>query len=484
MPGGKIQLLAKGQENIYFNGNPQISFFKQVYKKHTNFALQSIRYNFIGAGAGELSLAAETQIDMNITRSGDLIKNMYLGFKLPKVTVTGTSLAAPAKFRWINDIGNYIIQDCKLSIGGNLINILYGEWMHIWNELSLTKEEQGALGSSTTFATGYNKMVGNYTGPIDSNTSYGPRATITSSGTTITSPEYNCYVPLYFWFHRNPGLAIPIISILYQTITLTLTLRSFNSIKMQNNATSPAITVVNMVNSRINIEPYIDIENVYLDAEERKFFENNELEYVIEQYQYQQVIGSNIATNNRLFFINPVKELFWVIQKDTDVDNLYDSLTTGNYNSSGVPDNKYNMTHQSHDKYQNYNEHYITSAYILFNRTSRIETFQNEYFNYVQPYEYHSSSPSLGIYTYSFSLHPEYTQPSGSCNFSRINEIYLGLNIPASFPVTGAENLVNGTYNTGISGSYQHNYELKLRVYATSYNILTVVNGMVDLAYI
>ena len=183
-----MQLVAYGAQDIYLTGNPQITFFKVVYRRHTNFSMESIQQNFNGtADFGR-------KITCTISRNGDLIHKIYLQSTLPQINVndgaTQTNLKA---FRWLNWIGHVLIKNIEIEIGGQRIDKHYGDWLHIWNELSQTPGH----------ASGYAEMVGNV-----------PRLTQISftRGDTCTVPQYTLYIPLQFWFCRNPGLALPLIA--------------------------------------------------------------------------------------------------------------------------------------------------------------------------------------------------------------------------------------------------------------------------------
>ena len=205
MGGGLLQLVAYGAQDVYLTGNPQITFFKVVYRRHTNFSIESIKQTFTGTPEFGLS------VPCTIQRSGDLISRMYLETTLPSVNIsygvtTGTTYKA---FRWLNWIGHVLIKNTELSIGGSKIDKHYGEWLHIWNELT---QESGK-------ASGYAEMVGNV-----------PQLTqIYSSNTSATACEtgtYKLFIPLQFWFCRNPGLAIPLIALQYHDVVVNIEFRS------------------------------------------------------------------------------------------------------------------------------------------------------------------------------------------------------------------------------------------------------------------
>lgn len=177
--GGLMQLVAYGAQDVYLTGNPQITFFKVVYRRHTNFAMESIEQTF----TGQADFGRKVQATIN--RNGDLIHRMYLQATLPAVECP---CSVSKCFRWVNYIGHALIKTVELEIGGQRIDKQYGDWLNIWNELTREPGHQ----------VGYDNMVGN---------------TIFLTGTGLTRTESTTlYVPLQFWFCRNPGLALPLIA--------------------------------------------------------------------------------------------------------------------------------------------------------------------------------------------------------------------------------------------------------------------------------
>ena len=195
MGGGLIQLLAVGLQDIYLIGNPQITFFKTVFKKHTNFSLESMQQTIDGRPD------FDQQIQITIERKGDLVKDIILDILLPIL---------PSGYYWTNGIGNILIQQVDLEIGGQLIDRHYSEWLDIWSQLTINESKIGA----------YNSMVGNYN--------------------SISSLEVNALkqlrlsVPMIFWFNKDYSVAFPLIALQYHTITLKINIRDFNSCYRNN----------------------------------------------------------------------------------------------------------------------------------------------------------------------------------------------------------------------------------------------------------
>jgi hypothetical protein len=321
MGGGLMQLVAYGAQDIYLTGNPQITFWKVSYKRHTNFSMESIEQTFNGAADWG------RKVTCTVSRNGDLIYRVYLQATLPRVTVSGNQ-----QFRWLNWIGHVMIQNVEVEIGGQRIDKHYGDWLHIWNELS----------QSTGHAVGYASMVGNLprlVQPISANINNSVAAQNNNLLTanqmafgdcdlTSCMPETTLYIPLEFWFCRNPGLALPLIALQYHEVKINLQFQSASNCYWYNangTATSPAqsFTLPSLKAASL----YVDY--VYLDTDERRRFAQTSHEYLIEQLQYTGAESVNSNSNKiKLNFNHPVKELIWVVQPDSNV-SISDTQTVG-----------------------------------------------------------------------------------------------------------------------------------------------------------
>jgi len=415
-----MQLVAYGAQDIYLTGNPQITFFKVVYRRHTNFAVESIEQTFNGtADFGK-------RVTATISRNGDLIQQMYLEVVTPAMGGTASTLTY--------GFGNALVKQAEIEIGGQLIDRQYGDWMNIWTELT-TPEGKRA---------GYDDMVGN-------------KATGTSQSGSILceTVKSRFYIPLQFWFNRNPGLALPLIALQYHEVKLNLELR-------------PASELTNVIaavaTSGLTCKLYVDY--IYLDTDERRRFAQVSHEYLIEQVQFtgSESITADATTKNvTLNFNHPVKELVWV---HSTTSNVTSNATIGNrwFNYSGATSSSNNVDS-------------FTSALLQLNGHDRFSVRYADYFRKVQNYEHHCRVPRVGteldsdnarqqyIYTYSFALSPEEHQPSGTCNFSRIDNAVLQLKYGA-----------DSTFNAQVSA-------MNLNVYAVNYNVLRIMSGMGGLAY-
>ncbi len=489
-----MQLVAYGSQDVYLTGNPQITFFKVVYRRHTNFSIESVQQVFNGVANWGHSVSA------TISRNGDLLYRMYITIKLPSVPSNGTE-----QFRWLNWLGHIVVQQAEIVIGGQRIDRHYGHWMHIWNELT----------QSFGHRAGYATMVGNVPKLVQS--------------TTDTIPSITLYVPLRFWFNRNVGLALPLIALQYHDIQINLNLANVQDCYWSSSS--------NRIPSDL-LDVALWVDYIYLDTDERRRFAQASHEYLIEQLQFNGDMPINSATELvKMAFNHPVKELIWTIQKDSlinttlmnnyggkqwfnftdsldytyfsgtpqdplgggigtaafNVGNWYSSLpmsgtangsvsTAGKYGSAGTSLNALNFNDLFNATSSNTSRAWTSQlpvfdsgenptalAKIMLNGHDRLAEREGRYYNTVIPQECHTNCPAIGINVYSFSLNPEEHQPSGTCNFSRIDIAQLKLNITSA---TYTSALTTPTLDTA-----------KLRIYATSYNVLRILSGMAGLAF-
>jgi hypothetical protein len=525
MGGGLMQLVAYGAQDVYLTGNPQITFWKVTYRRYTNFSMESIEQTFNGqADFGR-------RVTCTISRNGDLAYRTYLQVTLPEI---GQSQAPFA--RWLDFPGEQLVSQVEVEIGGQRIDRQYGDWMHIWNQLTLTSEQQR----------GYNKMVGNTTqltfitdpsfaavdGPCGSDA---PRQVCAPRRAL---PETTLYVPLQFWYCRNPGLALPLIALQYHEIKINLDLRPLDECLWAVNSLSQASGACKATGaynqSLVAASLYVDY--VFLDTDERRRMAQNPHEYLIEQLQFtgDESVGSS-SNKIKLNFNHPCKELIFVVQPDANVDycaslecnsdlanvlgaqpfNYTDAIdvlpnaihsfggpnatgglagssviqgqqfqdagaadvtvsdpwnatsyTNPNFSvteDSGVSDAGTFVLSETSLSMHCWGENPVVTAKLQLNGQDRFSEREGTYFDLVQPYQHHTRSPDSGINVYSFALRPEEHQPSGTCNFSRIDNATLQLVLSNA--------TVQGTSTA------------KVRVYATNYNVLRIMSGMGGLAY-
>ena len=523
MAGGLMQLVAYGAQDVFLTGTPEITFWKVSYRRHTNFAMESIEQTFSGqADFGR-------RVTCTISRNGDLAYRTYLQVTLPQIDQTMNS-AGPVYARWLDYIGEQLVAQVEVEIGGQRIDRQYGDWMHIWNQLTLSKEQQS----------GYYKMIGNTTAltyitdPGFANVS-GPCAASGGPAQVCAPrnalPETTLYVPLQFWFCRNPGLALPLIALQYHEVKINIDFRPIGeclwAVKALDAASATQSVSSAYQQSLVAASLYVDY--IFLDTDERRKMAQNPHEYLIEQVQFtgDESVGSS-SNKIKLNFNHPCKELVWVVQPDENVDycasleggeTLFKTLGAQPFNYTDAIDALPNAIHafggldqtsgangviNSDGLFQMDNaggdattaqasweastaagstlsdagsfvlaesaldmhcwgENPVVTAKLQLNGQDRFSEREGSYFDVVQPYQHHTRAPDAGINVYSFALRPEEHQPSGSCNFSRIDNAVLQLVLSSG--------TVSGTKTA------------KVRVYAVNYNVLRVMSGMAGPAY-
>jgi hypothetical protein len=528
MGGALMQLVAYGAQDVFLTGTPEITFWKVSYRRHTNFAMESIEQTFSGqADFGR-------RVTCTISRNGDLCYRTYLQVVLPEINQSMKPAGKGVYARWLDYIGEQLIAQVEVEIGGQRIDRQYGDWMHIWNQVTMSSEQQR----------GYFKMIGNttqltyITDPEFAAVS-GPCAAAGGPSQVCAPrnalPETTLYIPLQFWFCRNPGLALPLIALQYHEVKINLDIRPIGECLWavsDLNATSGTVSVsAAYQQSLVAASLYVDY--IFLDTDERRKMAQNPHEYLIEQLQFtgDESVGSS-SNKIKLNFNHPCKELVWVVQPDANVDycasleagtvlfktlgaqpfNYTDAIDAlpnaihafggplevkgvngvintsglfqmagavdvaasaeglwsatpfnGSEASSGLSDAGTFVLAETALDMHCWGENPVVTAKLQLNGQDRFSEREGSYFDIVQPFQHHTRAPDSGINVYSFALRPEEHQPSGSCNFSRIDNAVLQLVLSA-----GA---VAGTATA------------KVRVYAVNYNVLRVMSGMAGVAY-
>ena len=379
-----MQLVAYGAQDIYLTGNPQITFFKVVYRRHTNFSMEAIEQTWNGSDTSTGRCTA------TISRNGDLVHRMYL-------EISGTTQSTA-------DNLCAMITDVELEIGGQKIDKQSGKWMEIWAELTEpnTSGLVGAHAAPQVTGTPFQRMSG--MGGMSHN----------------TAAVVNSFIPLQFWFCRNPGLALPLIALQYHEVKVIL-----------NHVINATMTGT--------IRNKLWVDYIYLDTDERRRFAQVSHEYLIEQVQEQSL---SEAQTNDLNFNHPVKELIWA--SAGSVAGTTSASLANPFNAIG------------------------DTAHIKLNGHDRFAPRDSRYFTRTQVWQHHTGGGGLdsttsgagnsndSIAVYSFALKPEEHQPSGTCNFSRIDNAQL---------ITSA------------------NIAARTDIYAVNYNVLRIMSGMGGLAY-
>ena len=391
--GGLLQLVAKGKQDEFLTGNnPQISFFKMVYRRHTMFSMESMQLYFDGmANFGK-------RITCNVPRRGDLLGPLFLEVSLPALyDESGNPVS------YVDGIGHALIQEVSIEIGEQEIDRQTGEWMQIWTSLTTPASQREALAN----------MVGKSDGYVEPQ-NYGPIKVI---------------IPLQFWFCRNPGLYLPLLALQYHPVRIHVKIRPLQELFYSRKLETDTCMQVKQA-SIDSIVMWGDY--VFLDTEERRRFVSVDHEYLIEQVQYtpiHEIPANQTQLPIRLDFNNPLKELIWVVQRKVMLERhepfnwsslaLTESLAPGFYRTDN-----------------------LRSALIQVDGQDRFDERDQIYFRLVQPYQRHTTTPVNDyIYLYSFALKPEDIQPTGTLNASRIDNLNVLLTLADSAttsPVRGA----------------------------------------------
>ena len=408
MGGGLMQLVAYGAQDIYLTGNPQITFFKVVYRRHTNFSMEAIQQTLTG------SVGNGNRVTTTVSRNGDLLGRMYL--QVARGAITNVNSCA--------NYGSALVDEVELEIGGQQIDKQYGHWMEVYSEL--TQKVRGGVATQGQEAAGakFSDLFRTTTGMGGVLGAADPDVNDDAIDGVATNAEL--YVPLQFWFCRNPGLYLPLIALQYHEVKVKLT--------FQTATKGPTLGT--------DIKLFADY--VYLDTDERRRFAQVSHEYLIEQVQHEQV---SAATSSDLNFNHPVKELIWSgvggNAGPTAGDSTPTAITAGS---------SWTIKLNGHDRFEPRPLTYFTRCQVLDHHSGdggRVPVVANtddasQLFGVV-------NTDSIAVY--SFALKPEEHQPSGTCNFSRIDNAKL------TSP------------------------NVALDVYAVNYNVLRIMSGMGGLAY-
>jgi len=396
MTSGRIQLATTGIQDVFLTGNPDLTYFEQVYKRYSKFALETLDNVF-----NNQTVNFGDTIRGTVERRGDLIRNIYFRVELSNL--------APS-VGYTNSIGNALIEYADLIIGGQVIQRINGEYMEIFNQMFINNSQQS----------GVDVTVG---------------TTPTRDGLIGSPLPRTFFLNLPFYFRRDDPLSIPLCALERQEVEVEIKLRPLSELVVQSSGTPPP------QNASI-LKVTMPVEYVFLGDDEINYYKNKRIEHTITQLQrYSEVVEPNVNTiQMRLPFINPVKELYIVVQ------------------------NKSNVAPDQNDwfNYSNDGQHQIENVKLDFNNETYLdpEVADSLFMNYLQPMNRHTRVPSIYIYNYSFALDPENYRPTGQVNMSRIQNKLLTLNLT---PCTD---------------------ERDVRVYAKSYNILRIENGLAGVLFI
>jgi hypothetical protein len=496
MSGALLQLAAIGSQNQPLIGNPETTFFQFVSKRHSNFAVESISH------MSEGQVAFGHKFSFSLSRTGDLISKMYFEFDLPELASEDNS----NRLTWIPNVGEYLIQEVEIMIGGMVVDRHFGEWLHIWSELTVPQTQRA----------GYMRMIGNRKELLwpDENSYLVP-------GTKVT-------VPLQFWFCRSYGMALPIIAMEHSDIKVNVTLAPLEDLVVvwkndgnndkfckihrdeatavihgaQKAAMSTFLSrgnfdsngrISGFVNNSIGteIKAALWVDYIFLGNEERNYFATRQHNYLIEQLQANGDLSVTTQEQQfRLNFRHPVKEMVWVTKTKDYLPghfNLESAVAKSLGEEMGWEQYQGYLLH-GHSHTQGTYTNPIEAAELLINSQERFRERISDYFDSVQPYQHHTNTPARGgINVYSFALRPEETQASGAFNFSRVENPVLHLRFRfkkykyQQTPDTDA-------WRTPLFSAltYDGTPEVSqptVAIYATSYNQLRITSGMAGLVY-
>ena len=419
MTSGVIQLVSSLNQisSDFLIGNPQITFFKSLYKQYSNFYITTVEQTVNG------DPNFNKTINCTLDKSGDLIKEIYLEITLPDINKPVNS----SWYGYTNNIGCNIIKSVTLRINDQVIDKIYGESIDIYNNINNIDTSAMTLEYNSEFS-------------------------LRNIGNSIDYKKRHVYIKLPFWFTKNSGVALPVISLNNSDINLDIEFRSLKEV-IKNNNYQDIENITKKSDSRFDCK--ILTEYIYLDSVEKQFFRRNTHQYLIEQLQFNgEDVLTKFDTNKSIYlnFKNPVKEIFWVITVD---NNNIDSNLENDYNNF----TKYTTY------YSNYSDTFDTLT-IKLNSMTLLEDKPAIYYRVIQSHLYHNNKRNKHIYSYSFSLNPNELQPSGALNFTDLNN--------ALFLFKFKENisLESGCATNGI-----------IRIYAYNYNILKIASGQASLMY-
>jgi hypothetical protein len=493
MGSGLLQLVSYGIQDMYITYKPQITFFKVLYKRHTNFAFECIPQFF------------NTKVDFNnkytciISKNADLINKMYLVINLPPIgkfldipNETGLGNSKIACCSWTKNIGFQLISQIDIEIGGRCIDKHYSDWFNIWYEITTPKSKRDGL----------DKMIGN----VKEMTEF-----------TSSKQGYLLYIPLMFWFCRTPNLALPLVALYNTDIKINVLFASLESciilgpshyiiikediclyekgeilyqiinnvsyyykfiiydyitkklyyIKITPEALNPNYKIYSQKNNNYTVTPditnsaieklyynkikyfpyflnltlgdsYLLIDYIFLDLEERLKFAKNKHQYTIDTLTFDN--------DKKLYYANnKVKINYSLGCKEFILRCGYSYINNGYINDVF----NYSTCIEKGNPI-------INNISILLNSQERFKQQSIEYFQYIQPYMYHTCDLPLGVDIYSFSINPQDIQLSGYCNLTEIDDIQINLSIDKNVSYTRFINF---------------------RLYAITINIIKIENG-------
>jgi len=424
---GQVQLAASGPQEKYFTLNPDYSYFVESFKKHSNFSTQYVDIE----PENQVNFGSKVQFRVP-QNNGDLLKTLSVKFTLPPLT---------NNMIYIESVGHALIEYVDLIIGGKVIQRITSDYLQIYSEHYITQTKQKAL----------EQLIGKY--PLRTSdklvSQVANNAGIIINGTLGLGTEENFFVDLPFYFHEHPELAVPLCAINKQEVEVEFKLRNAQDIVIKINGNYEKLE------QGISISDFqLCSELVYLDCVEKVKIQNTSRDYLITQIQ-ENVFDVGLGVNEgsfKLDIVNPVKELYFVIQRQGTTG---DGITPGNFVTPFDYDNLYAVIDDKLILYENLD--YLTLTLdgqdIITQDTGNVI-----FLKAIQAAIHHSKTQLIRrFYSYSFALQPEEWYPTGQVNFSLVKEQILNLNLTDS-----------------------PDFARQIRVYAESYNILRVSEGIAE----
>ena len=448
MTGGLLQLKAYGSENIYLNANPQISFFRSIYRRHTNFSMENFDLNYVGTP--NMTEDTNTTYTFNIKRNADLLGPIFLVVGLPTVYSTSDE-----QFQWIKNIGANIINYASLFIAGQHICRIEGETIN--NYYRLQKDYSTNLNYNELI--GHNKTFYNPTmlDPVSNQITY------RFSNVNPSIIGVNLYIPIPFYFSGNSGLYLPLIALQKAEVQIVVELKKISELytivetrktnllynkRIKPNSLINTQSIYNFIKQKTLKQAFpvnMDVQYIFLDNDERTQFADLPHEYLIEQVQYKKFFGITAHNILDIPFFHPTKEIRFYLRK-TDNGTIFNQWS--NYGNNDYYGEKFlegllnsaeyrtemslnNIRQQMSENISMTSINILTTAKFLMNGQDRTNQLSHRYWNIVQPFQYHLGSTVYpfeendNFYTFSFSLEPDNFQPSGSCNLTNLKSFQL-----------------------------------------------------------
>ena len=420
---GKVQLLASGPQDRFFTIDPEYSYFLQSFKKHSNFAREYV--NIDPENTPDFGGKVRFRIPQN---TGDLLTTVSVKMKLPAI-----STIIYDDPRYIESIGHALIEYVDLIIGGKIIQRIPSDYLQIYSEHNITQTKQRAL----------KELIGKYPErTVDTRVS--DKDILGIIGTANQDEEF--FVDLPFYFYNNPELAIPLCAITKQELEIEIKIRNHDHLIIKG--TTGQLQPVTP--GTIHLKDFrLVTEVVFLDSVEKVKIMKEKKDYIITQIQQNvfDIPQGNQEGQFRLDFVNPVRELYFIIQRQGDT-----GTNEGQYITPFDYDNTLADTGGKYILYENLD--YLTldldGQPIITQETGNVI-----FLKAVQAAIHHSKTQLIRrFYSYSFALEPEKWYPTGQVNFSLIKEQILNLSLTPCA-----------------------DYARQFRVYALSHNILRVSEG-------